>query len=245
VKNEGALEIGVLDDSANIRKARLHQISDLLIASKLNDVPWIFVNGIRANLADLDLLRKLKAAGLKRTAFGVETGDPDMIVRVNKHEDHDTIRDAFRNAKLAGIETIGFFIIGLPGDTRESMQRTIDFAIEIDPMIANFSMMTPYPGTIVYEEVKRSGRFLMKNWEDYVFFDQKARYELGDLTAELTEEMYRRAYRQFYWRPKYIMRAVRRKDFWLNFGRNARLAWRTVVPRKEKTELRRAMEASV
>jgi len=245
VKERGALEIGVLDDSANIRKPRLHQLSDLLIANGLNHVPWIFVNGIRANLADLDLLKKLKAAGLKRTAFGVETGDPEMIVRVNKHEDHDTIRQAFRNAKLAGIETIGFFIIGLPGDTRDSMQRTIDFAIEIDPMIANFSMMTPYPGTMVYEEVKRNGRFLMKSWEDYVFFDQKARYEMGDLTAELTEEMYRRAYRQFYWWPKYILRTVRRKDFWLNFGRNARLAWRTVVPRKEKTELRRAMEASV
>lgn len=106
-------------------------------------------------------------------------------------------------------------------------------------------MMTPYPGTAVYQEVKRSGRLLMKSWEDYVFFDQQARYELGDLTAELVEEMYRRAYRQFYWRPKYIWRTVRRKDFWLNFGRNARLAWRTVVPRKEKTELRRAVEASV
>jgi hypothetical protein len=83
------------------------------------------------------------------------------------------------------------------------------------------------------------------DWEDYVFFDQKARYEMGDLTAALTEEMYRRAYRQFYWRPKYVLRAMTRKDFWLNFGRNLRLAWRTIVPRREKTELRRAMEAGV
>jgi radical SAM superfamily enzyme YgiQ (UPF0313 family) len=142
-----------------------------LVANQLNHVPWIFVNGIRANLADVDLLQKLKAAGLRRTAFGVETGDPDMIVRIDKHIDHDTIRQAFKNAKQVGIETIGFFIIGLPGDTRESMQRTIDFAIEVDPMIANFSMMTPYPGTKVYEEVKRNGQLLMKDWEDYVFFD--------------------------------------------------------------------------
>lgn len=245
VRDLGALEIGVLDDSANIRKQRLHQMCDLLIANSLNHVPWIFVNGIRANIADLDLLKKLKAAGLRRTAFGVETGDADMLVRIKKGENHDQIRDAFKNAKLAGIETIAFMIIGLPGDTRESMQRSIDFAIEIDPMIANFSMMTPYPGTSVYEEVKRNGRFLMKDWDDYVFFDTKARYELGDLTAELMEEMYRKAYRQFYWRPKYVWRAVRRKDFWLNFGRNARLAYRTVVPRKEKTALRHAIEASL
>ncbi len=245
VEDLGALEIGVLDDSANIRRNRLIQLSDDLIANKLNHVPWIFVNGIRANLADLELLTKLKQAGLKRTAFGVETGDEEMIVKIDKHVDHDTIRQAFRNAKAAGIETIGFFIIGLPGDTRETMQKTIRFAIELDPMIANFSMMTPYPGTIVYEQVKRNGRFLVTDWEDYVFFDQKARYEMGDLTAGLMEEMYRNAYRQFYWRPKYVLRAMGRKDFWLKFGRNARLAWRTVVPRKEKTELRRAMEESV
>ncbi len=245
VREQGALEIGVLDDSANIRKQRLHELCDLIIAENLNHVPWIFVNGIRANLADIDLLKKMKQAGLKRTAFGVETGDPDMIQRIDKHIDHDTIRQAFKNAKIAGIETIGFFIIGLPGDTRESMQRTIDFAIEVDPMIANFSMMTPYPGTKVYEEVKAHGRFLMQDWDDYVFFDQKARYEMGELTAELVEEMYRKAYRQFYWRPKYILRAASRKDFWLKFGRNLRLAYRTVVPRKEKTELRRAMEASL
>jgi len=227
----GALEVGVLDDSANIRKARLHKLADMLIAERLNHVPWIFVNGIRANLADYDLLVKLKQAGLRRTAFGVETGDAEMIVKIDKHVDHETIRQAFKNAKAAGVETIGFFIIGLPGDTRQTMQRTIDFAIELDPMIANFSMMTPYPGTVVYQQIKEGGRFLVDDWEDYVFFDQKARYEMGDLTAGLMEEMYRKAYRQFYWRPKYVMRAMGRKDFWLNFGRNARLAWRTVVPR--------------
>ncbi len=245
VHDLGALEIGVLDDSANIRRNRLLQLADDLVANQLNHVPWIFVNGIRANLADYELLVKLKQAGLKRTAFGVETGDEQMIIKIDKHVDHDTIRQAFKNAKAAGIETIGFFIIGLPGDTRQTMQKTIDFAIELDPMIANFSMMTPYPGTIVYEQVKKDGRFLMQDWEDYVFFDTKARYEMGDLTAALVEEMYQRAYRQFYWRPKYILRAMQRKEFWLNFGRNARIAYRTIFPQKEKTELKRAMEGSV
>ncbi len=239
----GAEEIGVLDDSANIRMDRLMTLADLLIENRLNHVPWIFVNGIRANLAMKELLRKLKEAGLKRTAFGVETGDPELLLSVDKRVDHDTIRRAFKNAKEVGLETIGFFIIGLPGDTRESMQKTIDFAIELDPLIANFSMMTPYPGTIVYEIVKRQGRLLVQNWEDYVFFDNRARFEMGDLTAELMEEMFRKAYRQFYWRPKYILRAIRRPDFWLNFGRNLRIAYRTVFPRKEKTELRRQIEA--
>jgi radical SAM superfamily enzyme YgiQ (UPF0313 family) len=243
VRDRGAQEIGVLDDSANIRVDRLLALSDLLLAEGLNQVPWIFVNGIRANLASRELLARMKAAGLKRTAFGVETGDPEMLVRIDKKIDHDTIRQAFANAKAVGIETIGFFIIGLPGDTRETMQRTIDFAIELDPLIANFSMMTPYPGTRVYEIVKQQGRMLIEDWDDYVFFEQKARYEMGQMTADLVEEMYRRAYRQFYLRPGPILRRLRSRGFWLNLHRNLRIALRTFVPKAEKTELRRQIEA--
>lgn len=239
----GAQEIGVLDDSANIRVKRLEELATCLINEKLNHVPWIFVNGIRANLASKEMLGLLKQAGLKRTAFGVESGDPEILKSIDKKVDHDTIRQAFQNAKEVGLETIAFMIIGLPGETRETMQRTIDFAIELDPVIANFSMMTPYPGTKVYEIVKRQGRFLINDWEDYVFFEQKARYEMGEMTAELVEEMYRKAYRDFYLRPSPIIRRVKTKDFWMNLPRNARIAANTFVPKKEKTNLRKVVEA--
>jgi radical SAM superfamily enzyme YgiQ (UPF0313 family) len=243
VRDLGAEEIGVLDDSANIRVKRLEDIAEQLIAKELNHVPWIFVNGIRANLASKELLGLLKTAGLKRTAFGVESGDPDILASIDKKIDHDTIRQAFKNAKEIGLETIAFMIIGLPGETRETMQRSIDFAIELDPVIANFSMMTPYPGTKVYEIVKRQGRFLINDWEDYVFFEQKARYEMGEMTAELVEEMYRKAYRQFYLRPSPIMRRLKTKDFWMNLPRNMRIALNTFLPKKEKSDLRKAVEA--
>ena len=200
VEDLGAQEIGVLDDSANIRVKRLEELAGALIENKLNHVPWIFVNGIRANLASKELLGLLKHAGLKRTAFGVESGDPEIL-------------------------------------------RSIDFAIELDPVIANFSMMTPYPGTKVYEIVKRQGRFLINDWEDYVFFEQKARYEMGEMTAEVVEEMYRKAYRDFYLRPSPILRRVKTKDFWLNLPRNLRIAANTFVPKKEKDGLRKAVEA--
>ena len=243
VEDLHAQEIGVLDDSANIRVKRLEELSQLLIDNKLNHVPWIFVNGIRANLASKELLGMLKAAGLKRTAFGVESGDPDILKSVDKKVDLDTIRQAFKNAKEVNLETIGFFIIGLPGETRETMQRTIDFAIELDPLIANFSMMTPYPGTAVYEMVQKQGHMLINDWEDYVFFEQQARYEMGDMTADLVEEMYRKAYRQFYLRPSPIIRRLKTTDFWFNLPRNFRIASRTFVPKKEKTELRKSIEA--
>ncbi len=245
VEELGAQEIGVLDDSANIKVDRLMDLADLLIENKLNHVPWIFVNGIRANLASRELLGKLKAAGLKRTAFGVESGDPDILLSIDKKIDHDTIRRAFKNAKEVGLETIGFFIIGLPGETEETMERTIQFAIELDPMIANFSMLTPYPGTAVYEIAKRQGRILVEDWEDYVFFEGKARYEMGEMSAELIERKWRESYRRFYLRPSRVLRIVTRKDFWINWRRTFRMAFRTLFPREEKTELKKAVEASV
>jgi radical SAM superfamily enzyme YgiQ (UPF0313 family) len=241
VHNLGAQEIGVLDDSANIQVDRLERIANLIIEHNVNHIPWIFVNGIRANLATKELLRKLKQAGLKRVAFGVESGDPDILLSIDKKIDHDTIRLAFKNAKAVNLETIGFFIIGLPGETEESMEKTINFACEVDPMIANFSMMTPYPGTKVWEIVKRQGNLLLNDWEDYVFFDGRARYELGEMTTELVERKWKESYRRFYLRPHRIASTLSRKDFWLNWRRTFSVAFKTIFPAKEKTALREAV----
>jgi radical SAM superfamily enzyme YgiQ (UPF0313 family) len=243
VHDLGAQEIGVLDDSANIQVNRLEHIADLLIEHNINHVPWIFVNGIRANLASVQLLDKLRRAGLKRVAFGVESGDPGVLLSIDKKIDHDTIRQAFKNAKSVGLETIGFFIIGLPGETEESMEKTIQFACEVDPLIANFSMMTPYPGTKVYEIVKRQGRLLLKDWEDYVFFDGKARYELDGMTADLVERKWKEAYRRFYLRPHRVVQTLTRKDFWLNWQRTFKVAFKTIFPKKEKAGLRQSIKS--
>ncbi|MCB0081706.1 MAG: hypothetical protein KDE47_12285, partial [Caldilineaceae bacterium] len=69
-----------------------------------------------------------------------------------------------------------------------------------------------------------------------------ARYEMGEMTADLVEEMYRKAYRQFYLRPTPILRRLKTKDFWFNVPRNLRIALRTFIPKKEKTGLRKAIE---
>ncbi len=243
VHDLGAQEIGILDDSANINRKRLHELSDLLIKEKLNHVPWILINGIRANLADEDLLRHMKEAGLKRLAFGVETGDEDILESIDKRVTHDQIRQAFKNAKKVGLETVGFFIIGLPGDTEETMEKTIRLACELDPLVANFSMMTPYPGTKVWEQVHRNGgRMLVKDWQDYVFFEGKARYELGETTATIQEKKWKEAYRRFYLRPHRIAMTLMRKSTWQHFPRTLRMALKIILPKKEKDDVRTMVE---
>lgn len=245
VRDLGAQEIGVLDDSANINRKRLHDLADLLIKEKLNHVPWILINGIRANLADEDLLRHLKQAGLLRLAFGVETGDEDILESIDKRVTHEQIKQAFKNAKKVGLETVGFFIIGLPGDTEETMEKTIKFACELDPLVANFSMMTPYPGTKVWEQVHRNGgQMLVKDWQDYVFFEGKARFEMGETTAAVQEKKWKEAYRRFYLRPHRIAMTLARKSTWQHFPRTLRMALKIVLPKKEKDAVKAMVEGT-
>lgn len=229
VNDLGAREIGVLDDSFNIDRKRVLAICDLLISEGLSHVPWIMINGIRANLADEELLGRMREAGCLRTAFGVESGNQEILDTViDKHLTLEEIRAAFKAAKSVGMETIGFFIIGLPGETEETIEETIRFACELDPLVANFSMATPFPGTEMREVVLKRGRLLAQDWEDYAFFEDKPTFEMDDLPAELVERKWKEAYRRFYLRPSRIARTLLRKKTWLDLPRTVRMAWRTV-----------------
>jgi anaerobic magnesium-protoporphyrin IX monomethyl ester cyclase len=230
VREHGAAEIGVLDDSFNINRRRVLDISQRLLDEGLDRIPWIMINGIRANLADEQVLGAMKRAGCLRTAFGVESGNQAILdTVVDKHLTLAQVRSAFGAARAVGLETIGFFIIGMPGETEATMDDTIRLACELDPVVANFSIATPFPGTDMYETVRTQGRILAETWDDYVFFEGKARFEMPGLPAELVERKWKEAYRRFYLRPKRIVRTLARKETWLRLPRTVRVAWQTVV----------------
>jgi radical SAM superfamily enzyme YgiQ (UPF0313 family) len=230
VRDLGAAEIGVLDDSFNINRQRVLDICDLLIKEELTHVPWIMINGIRANLADKELLGRMKQAGCIRSAFGVESGNQEILDSViDKQLTLEQVRAAFKAAKEVGMETIGFFMVGLPGETEETMEDTIRFAIELDPVVANFSMATPFPGTEMSRIVEEKGRLLVKDYDDFAFFEGRASFEMDGMTAELVERKWKEAYRRFYLRPSRVMRTLLKKETWLDLPRTIKMAWRTVV----------------
>jgi anaerobic magnesium-protoporphyrin IX monomethyl ester cyclase len=230
VRDLGAAEIGVLDDSFNINRQRVLDICDLLIEEELTHVPWIMINGIRANLVDTELLGHMKRAGCIRSAFGVESGNQEILDSViGKQLTLEQVRAAFKAAKEVGMETIGFFIVGLPGETEETMEDTIRFAVELDPVVANFSMAMPFPGTEMNRLVQEKGRLLVKDYDDFAFFEGKASFEMDGMTAELVERKWREAYRRFYLRPSRVMRTLLKKETWLDLPRTVQVAWRTVV----------------
>ncbi len=209
-----ATEIGVTDDVMTLDIKRAKEICHLLIEEGLNGVPWVTIHGIRVDNTDLELFQLMKEAGCKRVGFGVESGNQRVLDIMKKNQTIEDVRQAFRNARQAGLETIGFFIFGLPGENEETMEDTIKLALELDPDLANFMIAAPFPGTELYQMILDGGNLFSHDWRDFAIHDEKARFEIGEVTAELVERKWHEAYRRFYLRPGRILRKGLTSEFW-------------------------------
>jgi len=197
-------EYSVIDDNFNLLPGRAEEFCRIAIREKLN-LPWSLPNGIRANPLTKELLELLKASGCYRVSFGAESGDEKILRKINKGITLDEIKKAVCLAKEAGLETGVFFMFGNFGEDEETMERTIQFALDLEPDFAQFSIATPYPGTEFYELVNKEGRFLFKTWEELGSYE-KAVFECGSLSANIINKKFKEAYRRFYLRPKYIFK---------------------------------------
>jgi radical SAM superfamily enzyme YgiQ (UPF0313 family) len=128
-------------------------------------------------------------------------------------------RRAFRWAKQAKLQTMGFFIFGMPGETEESMEKTIRLALELDPDLAHFMMAAPYPGTEMWEILEKHNQVVSPHmdWSRLAIQHDQAHFAIGELDKETIERKWHEAHRRFYLRPKRIMRIAARKDTWLRF----------------------------
>ncbi len=214
VKDLGATEIGITDDVMTLDAKRAKRICRLLIQEGLNHIPWITIHGIRANNVDEELLHLMKEAGCKRVGFGVESGSQRVLNYMKKGQTIEEARRAFRWSKRVGLETMGFFIFGMPTETEETMEATIRLALELDPDLANFMIAAPYPGTELYEIILHEGNLFSRDWRDFAIHDEKARFAIGEMTAELVERKWHEAYRRFYLRPSRILKRLFSLDTW-------------------------------
>ncbi len=239
VEDLHATEIGVTDDIWNLKLPRAKELCRQLIARGLNNVPWITVHGMKVNHADPELFHLMKAAGAKRVGFGVENGDPWMLRNViRKGQTLDQVRNAFRWAKAAGLQTMGFFIFGMPRDTEESMEKTIRLALELDPDLANFMLAAPFPGTKMWDMIEEEGNVFADEWRDLAIHDAKARFTINDdsYDPDLVLKKWRQAYRRFYlYRPKRVWEKVSKKSFWLDLPGTFGNAYRFFVGNDKQT----------
>ena len=211
VKRYGVRQIDILDDNFTINKNRTERILDLIIERDYN-LYFNLQSGIRTENLDQNIINKMKRAKIWKVSIGIESGDYLMLKKIKKHLDLNRALEIASMIKKAGIELYGFFMVGLPGDTPEKMQKTIDFAIKMDPDIANFCITIPFPGTELYDMVKREGRFLI-TVDDGIntgFYANEVFYELENMDKMMVLKYYKKAINDFYFRPRKILRLLTR-----------------------------------
>ena len=139
-----------IDDLFTIDSRRLQAITEGLIAQRL-DIRWQCLG--RVDRVNAEILRKMYAAGCRRIHYGIESGNQVILQRIDKGIKLGQVHDAVRWANEAGIQVKGYFMLGLPGDTEQTMQQTIDLAVALDLDEAMFSLTTPFPGTRLWDEL--------------------------------------------------------------------------------------------
>ncbi|MCX5905863.1 MAG: radical SAM protein [Deltaproteobacteria bacterium] len=160
----------------------------------------------RVDTVDSETLELMKKAGLWMISFGLESGNDTILEGINKKINLTASRKAVRMAHDMGIKVAGHFILGFPGETRQTMEETLRFALEIPLDIAQFYAAAPFPGTSLYDEALRQG--WLKNRGSDLFplsiSQNDAALELPGLPATEVDSFRRRAYRKFYGRPKIL-----------------------------------------
>lgn len=192
-------QIDILDDNFSLDLERAHRIFELLIEKKYHLAVNI-QNGMRAEQVDEEIIRKMKDAGVFKVSFGVESGDERVLKIIKKDLDLDKVLEATRLMKEAGIIVYGNFMLGLPGDTKDSMQKTIDFAKKMNPDIANFMITIPFPGSELYDWIKKEGKFLVdiEHGVSSGFYGGQVFFALNGLDPQEVLFYYKKAYRDFY-----------------------------------------------
>jgi radical SAM superfamily enzyme YgiQ (UPF0313 family) len=196
--------IEFVDDTFTINKKRSFRLAELL--RKL-DVSWAF--GSRVDTVSSELLQAFRRAGALMFYMGIESASDRVLRLLRKGISLEQIRSAISSAKKAGLETAGSFIIGTPGESKEEAMASIEFAIRSGIDYAQFTAMTPYPGTEVYEFAKANRLLETEDWSKYTTIKPVMR--TFEMTAEEIRSLVSTAYRKFYLRPKFLVMQVAKR----------------------------------
>ncbi|MEI6421128.1 MAG: radical SAM protein, partial [Lentisphaerota bacterium] len=219
IKDYGVREIHIWDDNFITNRNRVFAFRDGIIKRNIK-VLFSFPNGIRADFINRDILKALKDFGTYSVAIGVESGNQNILDMIQKGIKLEQIENAFKLAKEMKLETWGFFLLGLPGEDKNTMNDTIDFAIKLDPDIAKFHVLKPFPKSAVYDQLKAQGLIVDENYIHYGIHTKPV-HRLPDVSQEELLEWQQKAYRRFYMRPSKFFREIMRLKSWnrmkLNF----------------------------
>jgi len=208
VNNFSVKQIGFIDPIFPLfREDGLDFCAEMIKRGLNRKVVWICET--RVDTVDRELLRAMAGAGCRRILYGIESGEQKKINNIQKNFSLNIARQTIQDTKKEGIQTVGFFMLGLPGDTSESINKTIRFSQEINLDFAKFAIAVPFPGSKLYEDLSSSGKFKRNDWENFLTFHSDSKdlvYIPGELTAEGLMSMQRKAHFEFYLRPHIVFK---------------------------------------
>ncbi|MDP8215652.1 MAG: radical SAM protein [Candidatus Euphemobacter frigidus] len=222
IRELGAKEIRFFDDTFTLKRERAAEICAGLRERNLN-LPWTCLTAVKAITPDL--LKKMKSAGCWQVLYGLESGDDRMLGLLGKGNTVKENRDAVGWAKDAGLEVRGDFIVGTPGETMESLEKTLNFTLESGLDYAHFNKFTPFPGTELYKRLVADG-YSFDFSHGCSILDHGA---LLFIPRSLDREEYRRwldrAFKKFYLRPSHIGKRLLAIRTWTQFRGQVRGAF--------------------
>ena len=214
-EKHGIRTVSFFDETFTMSKKRVRELCAGIRREGL-DVRW-YCN-TRVHLVDPDLLRDMRSAGCSGISYGVESGNQKILDTVSKQATVAQAEQAIRWAKEASIKTYCAFILGLPGETRESAMDTIEFANRTLPNGAQFNVLAPYPGTELYETLKQKGVLPDVDWR--TLYQDNAAVGTDELSREELNRLRKLAYKKLYFNPRWWRQNLRfalssRDDFQL------------------------------
>ncbi len=228
--------------TANLPRARE-------IAKKLAPMGLTWSCNSRANL-EYDTIKNMKDSGLRLFLVGYESGNDETLKRIKKGVTTDEMRRFTKSCHKAGVVIHGTFILGLPIETKETIEQTINFAQELDVFSLQVSLAAPYPGTELYEMAKQNGWFVKKDKTDILHGDglQQSTLEYPGLDKDEIFEAVDRFYRSYYLRPGPILRIIKTmledKSVMVRRVREGYEFFRSLSQRKDDLKASRALAAA-
>jgi hopanoid biosynthesis associated radical SAM protein HpnJ len=195
------------DDTFNIQKARTIELCEKLKPLKLT---WSCTSRVTT---DYDTLKAMRDAGCRLLIVGYESGDPQVLKNIKKGATVERARDFTRDCHKLGLVIHGDFILGLPGETRETIRRTIDFAKSLDCETIQVSVAHAYPGTEFHDFAQKNGFIVNHQSMVDTGGHQMAHIEYPGLPTDYVMEMVHRFYDEYYFRPKAVYRIVKKAVF--------------------------------
>lgn len=208
VKGFGARHIGFVDPIFPLDKKHAIATCRAIRAKNMSE-NWWWTCETRVDIVDEEMCREMKLARCKRILFGIESGVNDILKGIGKQYNTHDVRRGVAAAKAAGLEISAFFMLGLPGETKEMTKQTIDFALSLDIDFAKFAITIPLPGSELYDDLVKQGKISEPEWEKFTTFNpnpDSLPYVPEGMTGEELLRLHRLANLKFYLRPRIIFR---------------------------------------